>query len=148
MYVCMCFVLFALYITATPLNSITVCCLNRRHCLLCGAKWNFVSYVGELRAGIFLAWLRQLDPVFLRRRHRFDARLDHVGFVAHQVALGQVFLPLLQFSPVSIIPPLVHTHPSIYHPRSRMFFSQYFSFPCQYHSTIAPYLSIHLPPTL
>jgi hypothetical protein len=28
------------------------------------------------------------------------------------------------------------------------FFSQYFSFPCQYHSTIAPYSSIHLPPTL
>ena len=29
-----------------------------------------------------------------------------------------------------------------------MFFSQYFSFPCQYHSTIAPYSFIHLPPTL
>ena len=29
-----------------------------------------------------------------------------------------------------------------------MFFSQHFSFPCQYHSTIAPYSSIHLPPTL
>jgi len=29
-----------------------------------------------------------------------------------------------------------------------MFFSQNFSFPCQYHSTIAPYSSIHLPPTL
>jgi hypothetical protein len=29
-----------------------------------------------------------------------------------------------------------------------MFFSQYFSFPCQYHSTRAPYSFIHLPPTL
>ena len=28
-----------------------------------------------------------------------------------------------------------------------MFFSQYFSFPCQYHSTTAPYSFIHLPPT-
>ena len=27
-------------------------------------------------------------------------------------------------------------------------FTQYFSFPCQYHSTIAPYSFIHLPPTL
>ena len=27
-------------------------------------------------------------------------------------------------------------------------FSQYFSFPCQYHSTNAPYSFIHLPPTL
>ena len=41
-----------------------------------------------------------------------------------------------------------YTHPLIYHPRCIMFFSQYFSFPCQYHSTIAPYSSIHLPPTL
>ena len=29
-----------------------------------------------------------------------------------------------------------------------MFFSQYFSFSCQYHSTIAPYSFIHLPSTL
>src|SRR5215470_5789431 len=29
-----------------------------------------------------------------------------------------------------------------------MFFSQYSSFPCQYHSTNAPYSFIHLPPTL
>ena len=29
-----------------------------------------------------------------------------------------------------------------------MFLSQYFSFLCQYHSTIVPYSSIHLPPTL
>ena len=93
-------------------------------------------------------------------------------------ALGQVSIPALQFHlsvpfhhcsisihpstsqaikcfslitsvyPVSIIPPLHHTHPSIYHPRCIMFFSQYFRFPCQCHSIIAPYPSIHLPPTL
>ena len=40
-----------------------------------------------------------------------------------------VFLPTLQFSPVSTIPPLLHTHPSFYHQRCIMFFSQYFSFP-------------------
>ena len=51
-------------------------------------------------------------------------------------------------SPVSIIPPMLHTHSFIYHPRCIMFFSQYFSFPCQYHSTNAPYSFIHLPPTL
>ena len=44
-------------------------------------------------------------------------------------ALYNVFLPVHPFSPVSIIPPLLHTHPSISHPRSIMFFSQYFSFP-------------------
>jgi len=50
--------------------------------------------------------------------------------------------------PVSIIPPKLHTHSFIYHQRCIMFFSQHFSFPCQYHSTNAPYSFIHLPPTL
>ena len=58
------------------------------------------------------------------------------------------FSPSTSVSPVSIIPPLLHTHPSIYHPHSILFFSQHFSFPCQYYSTIAPYSSIHSPPTL
>jgi len=39
-----------------------------------------------------------------------------------------VFLPVLQFSPVSIISPLLHTYSSIYHPHCIMFFSQYFNF--------------------
>jgi len=56
--------------------------------------------------------------------------------------------PSTSVSPVSIIPPLPHTHSFIYHRRCIMFISQYFSFPCQYHSTIAPYSFIHLPPTL
>ena len=43
---------------------------------------------------------------------------------------------------------MIHTHSFIYHPRCRMFFSRYFSFPCQYHSTNDPYSFIHLPPTL
>jgi len=58
-----------------------------------------------------------------------------------------VSLPILQFSPVSTISPMLHTHPFTYHPHY-MFLSQYFSFPCQYHFTNAPYPSIHLPPTL
>ena len=33
-----------------------------------------------------------------------------------------VFLPVLQFFPASIIPPLLHTHSSIYHPHCTMFF--------------------------
>ena len=52
------------------------------------------------------------------------------------------------FTTVSIIPPLLHTHSFIYHPRCIMFFSQHFNLPCQYHSTIAPYSFIHLPPAL
>ena len=62
--------------------------------------------------------------------------------------LHDVFLLVLQFSPVSIIPPWLLTHSFIYHRRYMMFFSQYFSFHCQYHSTNAPYSFIHLQPTL
>ena len=54
----------------------------------------------------------------------------------------------IRVSPVSIIPPMLHTQSFIYHPRCIMFFSQHFSFPCQYHSTNAPYSFIHLPQTL
>ena len=70
------------------------------------------------------------------------------SFIHLPPTMYNVFLPVLQFSPVSIIPPLLHTHSFIYHPRCIMFFPSISVFPCQYHSTIAPYLFIHLPLTL
>jgi hypothetical protein len=33
-----------------------------------------------------------------------------VGFVVDKVALGKLFLSVLPFPPVSIIPPVLHTH--------------------------------------
>jgi len=39
-----------------------------------------------------------------------------------------VSLPVLQFSPVSIIPPTLHTHSVTYHSHYIMFLSQYFNF--------------------
>ena len=109
---------------------------------------------------------------------QYHSTIAPYSFIHLPPTLYNVFLPLLQFSPVNIIPPFLHTHSSIYHPRCIMFFSQYFSFPlsvsfhhcsilihpstthavcfspstsvfsCQYHSTNAPYPFIHLPPTL
>jgi hypothetical protein len=35
--------------------------------------------------------------------------MDVVGFVVDIVALGQVFLTIRQFSPIDIIPPMLHT---------------------------------------
>ena len=58
------------------------------------------------------------------------------------------FSPSTSVSPVSIIQPMLHSHSFIYHPSSIKFFSQHFSFPCQYHSTNAPYSFPHLQPTL
>ena len=33
-----------------------------------------------------------------------------VGFLVDEVALGQMFLQVYRFSPVSIIPPVLHAH--------------------------------------
>jgi len=47
------------------------------------------------------------------RRLEFDSRSVHVRFVANKVALGQVFLGVLLFSPVSIMPPMLHSDPHL-----------------------------------
>ena len=70
------------------------------------------------------------------------------SFIYLPPTLYKLFLPVLQISLGNIIPPMLHTHSFIYHPRCIKFFSQYFSFSCQYHSPNAPYPFIHLPPTL
>jgi len=60
--------------------------------------------------------------------------------------LYNVSLPVPQFSPVSIIPPMLHTHSFTYHPRYIMFLSQYLSFPLSvsFHQCSIP---IHSPTT-
>jgi hypothetical protein len=40
----------------------------------------------------------------------FVPRAVHVGFVVRKVSLGQVFLRVLRFRPVNIIPPILHIH--------------------------------------
>jgi len=70
------------------------------------------------------------------------------SFIHLPPTLYKVFLPVFQISPVSFIRPMLHTHSFTHNRSCTMFFSQYFSFPCQYHSTNAPYSFIHLPSTL
>ena len=84
---------------------------------------------------------------FLPQKPGFDPESFYVTFDVDKLALAQVFLGVLQISPVSIIPPLLHTRSSIYHPHCIMFISQYFSFPLSvsfHHCSIL----IHLPPIL
>ena len=50
-------------------------------------------------------------------------------FIQLPPALYNVSLPVLQFSPVSTIPPMLHTHSFTYHPHYIMFLSQYLCFP-------------------
>jgi hypothetical protein len=53
-------------------------------------------------------WLRRLVAGLSPRRLGFDPGSVHVGFVVDIVALGQVFPPVLDFSPVNFIPPMLH----------------------------------------
>jgi hypothetical protein len=49
------------------------------------------------------------------QRPGFNARPVCLGFVLDKAALEWVFLPILQISPVSIIPPMLHPHSLICH---------------------------------
>jgi hypothetical protein len=53
-------------------------------------------------------WLRRLVACLSPRRPEFDPGSVHVGFVVDKVALGPVFLRVLRFSPVNLIPPVLH----------------------------------------
>jgi hypothetical protein len=53
-------------------------------------------------------WLRQLVTGLSPRIHRFTLGSVHAGFVVDKVALGQVSLRVLRFSPASVIPPWHH----------------------------------------
>jgi len=79
---------------------------------------------------------------------QYHSTIAPYPFIRLPPTLYNVFLPVLQISPVSITPPLLHTHSFIYHPQCIMFSPSTSVFPCQYHSTIAPYSFVHLPPTL
>jgi hypothetical protein len=59
-------------------------------------------------------WLRRLVAVLSPRSPGFAPGLIHVGFMVDEVALGEVFLRVLLFFPVNIIPPSFSV--LIYHP--------------------------------
>ena len=57
-----------------------------------------------------VSWLRQLVAGLLLRRPGLNPKPFHVRVVVDKVALGQAFVRVLQFPPVRIIPPMLHTH--------------------------------------
>jgi hypothetical protein len=60
--------------------------------------WSEVNVVGVM------PWLRQLVAGLSPQRPKFAPRSIHMGFVEDRVALGQGFLLVIWFFPVSIIP--------------------------------------------
>jgi hypothetical protein len=62
--------------------------------------------VNPIKSKIFykaVPWLRRLVACLPPRRPGFDPGSVHVGFVVDKVALGQVFLRVLRFSPVNFV---------------------------------------------
>jgi hypothetical protein len=53
-------------------------------------------------------WHRQLVAGLSLQRQEFVPSSVHVAFVVERVALGQVFLKVLQFYPINIIPPWLY----------------------------------------
>jgi hypothetical protein len=95
----------------------------------CDVGQRLEALTGVEELGSATAWA--VSGQTLTTKARFNPRPVRAECVVGRVAPGEVFLPALQFYPVSIIPTLLHTHSSIYHPRCIMFFSQHFGFPCQ-----------------
>jgi hypothetical protein len=55
-------------------------------------------------------WLKRLVAGLSSRRPAFVPGSVHVAFAVAEMALGQVYLRVIRFFPVNIIPPLLHTH--------------------------------------
>jgi hypothetical protein len=55
-------------------------------------------------------WLNRLVFSLWKRKLGFASGSAHTGIAMDRVALGPVFLRILPFSPVSIMPPVLHTH--------------------------------------
>jgi hypothetical protein len=71
--------------------------------LFCAGMFQNLSHpMSTVRA---VPWLRSLVAGLSQRRPRFTPGSIYVGFVVDKVALGQVFLRALRFSPVDNIPP-------------------------------------------
>jgi hypothetical protein len=57
-------------------------------------------------SSLFLPWFGQLVAGLSPQKPGFDPRPVHMKFIVDRVALGQAILQVLQFSPVSITPPI------------------------------------------
>ena len=82
-------------------------------CFLKQSRREFTARYGDFTAQFTLhnalPWLRPSVTDLSWRRPAFDLRSAFVRFVGGQSGSGTAFPSLLLFSPVSIIPPLLHT---------------------------------------
>ena len=77
-------------------------------------------HLQELQVSLPGSRFRRLVAGLSQRRSGFEPMPVYVRFTADKV---------LQFSPISTIPPMLHTHSFTYHSPYIIFLSQYFNFP-------------------
>jgi hypothetical protein len=73
-------------------------------------KWQAYDHADKPSGSLAVPWLRHLVTSHLPWKTRFAPKPFHVVFAVDKVALGQVLLQVLWFSPVNIIPLGRHTH--------------------------------------
>jgi hypothetical protein len=98
-------------------------------------KTKFLKNVGEPIKLILLGYscmvprLQMLGVHLSLQRHRFDFRPVHAGFVMESVQMGQAFIQVLWFSPVSINLPMPHIHIGL-SPHLRLTLSNHSNWQC------------------
>jgi hypothetical protein len=124
---CLLAINFSSNITVSHLLTGDGLCANNSECIRLGCCGCGRACLGQSVAG------------FSPGRHGFNPTSMYVIY-GGQSGCG------IGFSPVSIIPPMLHTHPFTYHQSCIMFLSQYFSFPLSvsFHQCSIP---IHSPTT-
>ena len=80
--------------------------ITETECLLRGTDWVFMNNKVNHSLWRTMSWLRRLVAGLSPLRIGFEARSAHVSFMV----VGQVFLPVPRLTPVSIVPPMLHTH--------------------------------------
>ena len=68
-----------------------------------------------IKSFLDLPWLRRSVSGLSPWRLGFHPKSFHVRLVVDKVALGQFFLRVLRFSPVSTISPVLHIHTIVCH---------------------------------
>jgi hypothetical protein len=126
----MCFVWISEQTAIISLYNINwLVCVTETECVYCAVRTGSLVLHGLQHNLLTVPWLMQLFARVSPQNPGFDFSSVHVRLVMDKVALWEFSLQVLQFSPVSIIPPMLHTHSYIYHQSCIMFLSQYFSFP-------------------
>ena len=79
-------------------------------CAYCAVRTECTTMMHLIFIINVVPWLRRLVAGLSLRRSGFCSWPIHMGFVVNKVALGQAFLRMSRFSPVSIIAPMLRTH--------------------------------------